>query len=491
MRIQIRNQITELLSTIKEGASFTRRGDQDTAYIVARDCLEAINSIAFTIEGSISNERNKEYYVVINRVKNNFNILLQNINSNNKVCEEAENIIACIDQLKIMLSNEKEVKKEVLFLPYKYSMWDSLESIWQASQEDDNCNSFVLPIPYYERDTQGLLKNRQYEGDNFLNNNIPIISYEDYDISKRNPDIIYIHNPYDDQNLVTSISPEFYTSQLKRFTNMLVYVPYFIASPYSDIRQSASFCINKGVANADKIILQSHMLKEVYKENDVDENKLVVLGSPKVDAALKLNRKEIQLPSEWNEKIGTNKVILLSSTIDSLLNIDNYLPRLAENINLLIKKKGVTLIWRPHPLLETTIKAMKPSYFDEYIKIKKIVLESDSCILDNRSNFDISFKFSDALISENSSLIQSYIMSGKPILIIGNFIIEERKKFLNSDILSCYFESSLSIVEFVDLVIKNEDPLANKRLNRYIKSLVNTDGNCGSEIHKYISQQIK
>ena len=32
-------------------------------------------------------------------------------------------------------------KKEVVFLPYKASMWDSLESVWKAADEDPNCDA--------------------------------------------------------------------------------------------------------------------------------------------------------------------------------------------------------------------------------------------------------------------------------------------------------------------------------------------------------------
>ncbi|MCM1268981.1 MAG: hypothetical protein NC302_13850, partial [Bacteroidales bacterium] len=39
-------------------------------------------------------------------------------------------------------------KREVVFLPYKSCMWDSLESIWKAADKDSNCDAYVVPIPY-------------------------------------------------------------------------------------------------------------------------------------------------------------------------------------------------------------------------------------------------------------------------------------------------------------------------------------------------------
>ena len=48
-----------------------------------------------------------------------------------------------------------KVRLEVVFLPYKASMWDSLESIWKAADEDPDCDAYVVPIPYYNKNSDG------------------------------------------------------------------------------------------------------------------------------------------------------------------------------------------------------------------------------------------------------------------------------------------------------------------------------------------------
>ncbi|MCL1909140.1 MAG: hypothetical protein FWG12_07235, partial [Holophagaceae bacterium] len=47
-------------------------------------------------------------------------------------------------------SELKPDKIEILFLPYKYSMADSLESIWLAAMKDPQCDVKICPIPYYD-----------------------------------------------------------------------------------------------------------------------------------------------------------------------------------------------------------------------------------------------------------------------------------------------------------------------------------------------------
>lgn len=55
-------------------------------------------------------------------------------------------------------------KKEVVFLLYKASMWDSLESVWIAARDDENCNAYGIPIPYCGENLETPFKEVHYEG---------------------------------------------------------------------------------------------------------------------------------------------------------------------------------------------------------------------------------------------------------------------------------------------------------------------------------------
>ncbi len=164
--------------------------------------------------------------------------------------------------------NDIKVRKEIVFLPYKASMWDSLESVWKAADEDEESDAFVVSIPYYDKNPDGSFREIHYEGNQYPDY-VPITSYEEYDFKKRKSDVIYIHNPYDNLNLVTSVHPFFFSDNLKKFTDKLVYIPYFVLGeikPEEDekIEHMKHFCTVPGVFNADKVIVQSEDMKQVY-----------------------------------------------------------------------------------------------------------------------------------------------------------------------------------------------------------------------------------
>ena len=202
------------------------------------------------------------------------------------------------------------IRREVVFLPYKASMWDSLESVWRAADEDPDCDAYVIPIPYYDKNPDGSFREAHYEGDQYPEY-VPVTWYEVYDFAKRQPDMIFIHNPYDEWNHVTSVHPFFYTKNLKQFTEQLIYIPYFILGEVDPEDEEAlkgieHFCTVPGVIYADRVIVQSEKMRQAYIHVMTDflteqgygrgywEEKILGLGSPKIDKVQSTKKMEAQ-----------------------------------------------------------------------------------------------------------------------------------------------------------------------------------------------------
>ena len=195
------------------------------------------------------------------------------------------------------INHEIRIQREVVFLPYKASMWDSLESVWKAADEDPDCRALVIPIPYYDKNPDGSFGELHYEIAQYPEE-VPVMGYESYDFEARHPDVIFIHNPYDEGNFVTSVPPFFYSKNLKQFTDKLVYIPYFILAEIDPSDKEAvegmeHFVTTAGVMNADRVVVQSEAMRQIYVDvltRHTDESlrptwekKILGLGSPKVD----------------------------------------------------------------------------------------------------------------------------------------------------------------------------------------------------------------
>ena len=329
-------------------------------------------------------------------------------------------------------------KLEVVFLPYKASMWDSLESVWKTADEDPNCDAYVIPIPYYDKNPDGSFKEMHYEGDQYPEY-VPVTNYEEYDFENRKPDMIYIHNPYDEANYVTSVHPFFYAKNLKKFTEKLVYIPYFILEEISPDNEQAvknmeHFCTLPGVFHADKVIVQSEDMRRIYinvlseavgeKSRSIWEQKILGSGSPKIDKVLNTKKEDLEIPENWLKIIkkpdgNDKKIIFYNTSINALLNNDEQMLAKMKDVFKVFKenKDEIALLWRPHPLMQTTISSMRPQLRNEYQKIIDEYKEEGWGIYDDTADVDRAVVLSDAYYGDGSSVVQLCKQTGKPVMI--------------------------------------------------------------------------
>lgn len=345
-----------------------------------------------------------------------------------------------------------EDRKEVVFLPYKAAMWDSLESVWKAADADEHTDAYVIPIPYFDRNPDGSFREEHYEG-NLYPKYVPITKYDEYDFKGRRPDEIYIHNAYDDGNYVTSVHPFFYSGNLKKYTERLIYIPYFVLGEIKPDDKAAvdgmkHLCMASGVFNADKVIVQSEGMRQIYisvlteetakydntktqKEiRSYWENKIDGSGSPKLDKILNIKKEKLEIPSEWRRNIvnpdGTcKKVIFYNTSISALLQYNEKMLQKMEDVFRIFyeNKDTAALLWRPHPLTESTLISMRPQLWERYEKIKNRYRAEGWGIYDDTPDIDRAVLLCDGYYGDVSSVVKMCETAGKPIMIQNPEII--------------------------------------------------------------------
>lgn len=346
------------------------------------------------------------------------------------------------EALRRSVAEDMKAKKEVVFLPYKASMWDSLESIWLAARDDEECEAYVVPIPYFDRDSEHHFTQMHWEGDLYPDY-VPITHYTEYDICEHRPDVIFIHNPYDECNHITSVHPDYYAKQLCNYTDKLVYVPYFVLNEIEPKDQSAidmvkHFCYLPGTRYADKVILQSDKMCEIYvneylkaassSDEKVQREELkerfLGLGSPKLDKVMNARTDDATLPKEWLRLITkTNgqrkKVVLYNTSVNAFLQFkERMLLKIKEVLELFQENQDeVALLWRPHPLMKQTISMAHPKLWDEYEALVQNYREAGWGIYDDSAELDRAIAVSDAYYGDWSSLVQLYQGVGKPAMV--------------------------------------------------------------------------
>ena len=183
--------------------------------------------------------------------------------------KEMKEILTSLENLRVAV--QKDFKKQVIFLPHSAKHFESLRPLVDAMLEEEELECKIIPIPYYDKCGDGRLKEIHYEGEDFPKE-YEIVDYNCYDFSVELPDCIVINSPYDEFNPVWTVDSAFYSSELKKYTNKLVYIPWFITDeidPKSEEDGKAFtnmeyYVTVPGLFHSDLTIVQSEGMKKAY-----------------------------------------------------------------------------------------------------------------------------------------------------------------------------------------------------------------------------------
>ena len=300
----------------------------------------------------------------------------------------------------------------IAFLPYKRSMWDSMESVFEECLKS-GIDAHCIPIPYYRKKA-----NKQID---YIDNDF--ICFDFYaepvaNLETLKPDFIAIHYQYDNNNSVTGMLPQYCTDALKeKYQCDIIYLPYGIPYGGTSIRH---FRIQPGIANVDYFFLNSEAERigfiADWAEMGIDmTDKVFGFGSPKIDAVLKATK---AIPTEWQQAIGSRTVILVANSLGPYL--ARPFERLKAYEHYITKEleQNHAVIFRPHPLLSTTINSMRPDTMAAYHNFIDKFWNEPHCIIDHSEYLERAIGVADRLISDPSSIVELWRATGKPYKVI-------------------------------------------------------------------------
>lgn len=429
MRKHQQKQIFQLLKTIEEAQSAGMYADCQEGAISIGNFIENIESEATQTVALL-----EEYCGLLFKA------------SNGEIREKLlrRHLIKIENSVKDEL---KPNKIEVVFFPYKVSMWDSLESIYLAAKADPNCDAYVVPIPSYELNPNGTLGKMYYDGDQYPED-IPVADWQTYDIEARHPDAVFIHYAYDDNVNNATIHPDFYSKHLREHCDLLLYVPYFVMSG-DTVDEYCGYL--PGVLHAHHVIVQSEAARQSYighyKKFDKEfglkgrfgkaEKKFIALGSPKFDKVMNTRREDCELPVEWERLIynpdgSRKKVILYNTHMFAWINGGAaYFKKLYSVFDFFRSRDDVVLWWRPHPNTEMNFRIKRPEWLDEYMRVLSNYRCGKRGIYDNSPDLHRAIAMSDIYYGDGSSIVSLFQTARKPSLTQDVNILDYDKRVVS------------------------------------------------------------
>lgn len=388
--------------------------DADSLIAALQESQDAVISVGTGLEKTVENPM-----PIITKMESLCEVFYMLSLNLDKRSEYGQQITDLLEEIILEVSH-LPVSYQIVFFPYKADMWDSLESIWLACKDEPVCDCKVVPIPYYHYDADQDKWLYQYEIDKFPDY-VPVVHYADYDLNEQ-ADAAFVHNPYDEYNHVTHIHSEYYSYNLKKYVSKLFYVPYYVTSGFVAENHKALSVYN----HADYIVVQSESFKDGLKDTGY-AHKAIVMGSPKLDRVIRLSGSKDNIPEEWKPILQGKKSLMLNTSLHQFL-VDGevYLQKLSYVFDVVKRRGDVVLVWRPHPLLYSTIESMRPELLPMYEQLQQKFLDENIGILDTTPDIIHTVAAVDGYMGEaSSSVVNLFEAAGKPVFILNNYITED------------------------------------------------------------------
>lgn len=476
-----RENIISALDTIFEMINHINISKKDFQYIDL--CIESLNAIKNRIENSRIMCINVERLIA--------QIECEIINYKSKKLIDFQNFLDLIEELKSRINNTNIVKPLIVFMPYKFSMWDSLKSIYEEAIKSQEFDVHLMPLPYYELNHENE-KNYVYEGDKFQIEGYDIKKYDISNLMYESPDLIFLHNIYDEYNTLTMIDENYHTKNLKKINCKIVYVPYYMSTfiPFKKEEGFYPYSLPSIDYIDDYIVMNKFELDTAKKEHRNAE-KFVSIGSPKLDYVKEkhnemITKKAKEFEVKNNKKKDTVYFLDTGCMFFSLDPFGAY-KQILDILSLPKYFENTKVIWRPHPLMLASIKKYTPyliSVIDQLLDSINNVNDHYfyNVYMDSNETYIEGLLNSDVYIGKNSSLMSLAVYLNKNIIVIGEefpercLISKERFTFLKENSIYSYSNN-----------IKQED----KQNNQRILNEVFNDSNLssGKRIMNYVKEK--
>ena len=186
---------------------------------------------------------------------------------------------------------------------------------------------------------------------------------------------------------------------------------------YDSVNMDSETCI-------DNIDVQA--LVEEYGDATRPEwkGKILGIGSPKLDATNLQTANIDLLPESWKQKLykadgSRKKVIFYNTSMGAFLeNSQAMLLKILDVFQVFkAQQEETVLLWRPHPLMLSTIQSMRPELTAIYQQLVQQYLKDDFGIYDDTPDLHRSLALADAYYGDHSSLVKICKEANIPVMI--------------------------------------------------------------------------
>lgn len=236
------------------------------------------------------------------------------------------------------------------------------------------------------------------------------------------PDIIYIQNPFDNENRAIGIDRKYYSDRLKCCTDKLIYIQSFELEEFNEFNEReyknmASFCTVPGVINADVAYVQSYNIRNMYikKLTEFAGKETESIWNDKIYAKPEWMMNKEHFIANGN---GKKKILFYTSISGLMQNSEIAAGKIRNVLDIFKQYSGqIEVVWCVQSLVDTVMEDIDKKLYEQIIAIRnQYNIEQIGHVCSDRDKDMLSS--CDAYYGDILAIVQDYRNAGKPVMIM-------------------------------------------------------------------------
>lgn len=314
---------------------------------------------------------------------------------------------AAIEEIKANVSFEKKIN--VLFTVADVFLWNSCyKSIYDAFKKDKS--RYEIDLVYLPFGHPEIYTDQELRWKKWVDSGLGVRKAAEYRLDRESPDVIFYCRPYDDWAI-----EGWGIADVIKINRRIIYIPYNTAI-MDNTQKNNMYCL-PAYAMVWKQVVYSRLHEKLINENAYNTENQLLVGHPKFDVGVKdLSGKEQEKIKEIQKMAAGRKIFLwnTSFTMESWES-GTFLNYGITFLVYLCQFENVFIVWRPHPNFMEKLKQFECNGMVHVFK--KAAEEAGILYFDESDSQWVSVLAADVLISDPSSLIESFVPLRRPVIL--------------------------------------------------------------------------
>ena len=273
----------------------------------------------------------------------------------------------------------KKKNNKVIFMPVGASDWKAMQAMYESFALDSELDVLIMPVPFSERDDIGNPVEWKIEIPD-AGPNARFLNYDKYDFENEHAYMFVIQNPFNEYESGFTVYPFFYSTNLKRYADCLVYCHSYEIDDidpedersHMAIRQTV---ISPGVMHADMVCVPNENIKAAYMK--------ILSENPTPYTMDEWNERIFVLPQEEGmdgdlsgaavgQQIDKKKLIFYVSVSDIYCYGEDAINWIKKAVDTFKSEEDtMDIVWIKENEFEDNLKSVRGDMYDAFINLQK------------------------------------------------------------------------------------------------------------------------